>query len=679
MFPVTDEYLAAQRAPFREERITGTVQLRDGTFIAVSNDTIVQGSLSITRQAFRSDKFDIGMLSSAIMNIRIKDDRAYDHEFSGARVSLIYGIVTSETEDGIKRWYSVPLPPFYVDGHGSRQRNYIKLTAYDPVRLLSVAAPSDIPTGSLYAALSYVCGNCGVTLGMVEKEFDLLPNSGVIPDFSSESIETCADVVMWIAQTVNCCAFCNYSGQLVFRQYYYEGGDNYDYLFTAARRTKIEYGDTRTYLAYLQSYVGGDVKIYSNVIEWTGTDAPHTKEGSMALPKNPVLKNLTADQQDEVNRSYLALKNRGFATRYVKSTGFVDPVLEPLDVVAFSGGSIDVGQIISVATKIVWKFRGNGTVYCTNVSENGETASSASWQSGGIAVYSAGKTAAAQARISPKSQLEKRVDELESLAAAAPSTSIFPITEYKYISDDSVMMNGMTYTAEKDAETGLISKISDSNGNSLEPEISAGITNAALHNAVFWAVAMARGISVTADLVLFTGLNGQWQFGGGLTGFTKRGPESQDHSGLDKINCTSGAAAAQLSKSYGPSNSIDGRTNAVVIQSNEKIDLTKYNRLRIQAVLFRNYSSLTGSAYFRTGAPAAVQSGTAYDFSGWVKLGDCDIVSQNYAAPGTPVWYEVDISQLSGAHYLSFGVSHGAESLVYTTYMDIHQIVLSTQ
>mgnify|MGYP002524286047 CR=1 FL=1 len=419
MFPVTDEYLAAQRAPFREERITGTVQLRDGTFIAVSNDTIVQGSLSITRQAFRSDKFDIGMLSSAVMNIRIKDDRAYDHEFSGARVSLVYGIVTSETEDGTKRWYSVPLPPFYVDGHGSRQRNFIKLTAYDPVRLLSVAAPGDIPTDSLYAALSYVCGNCGVTLGMMEKEFELLPNSGVIPDFSSESIETCADVVMWIAQTVNCCAFCNYSGQLVLRQYYYEGGDNYDYLFTAARRTKIEYGDTRTYLAYLQSYVGSDVKIYSNVIPWTGTDAPHTKEGSMALPKNPVLKNLTADQQDEVNRNYLALKNRGFATRYVKSAGFVDPALEPLDVVAFSGGSIDVGQIISVATKIVWKFRGNGTVYCTNVTENGETASSASEQSGGIAVYSAEETTATQARISPKSQLEKRMDELEGLGGTA--------------------------------------------------------------------------------------------------------------------------------------------------------------------------------------------------------------------------------------------------------------------
>ena len=252
------------------------------------------------------------------------------------------------------------------------------------------------------------------------------------------------------------------------------------------------------------------------------------------------------------------------------------------------------------------------------------------------------------------------------------------LTEYQYLTDTSVKFNGTTYTIEKDAETGLISKISDSNGNSLEPGISAGITDAALHNAVFLAVAMARGISVVADSVLFTGQSGQWQFGGGLTGFTKRGPESQTYSGLDKSNYSSGIVAARLSKSYGSSNSLDGRTDAVVIQSNEKIDLTRFNKLRIRAVLFRNTSALTGAAYFCAGNPAAVQSGTAYDFSGWNKLGGCDIVSQNYSAPGTPTWYEVDVSRLSGEHYLNFGVSHGG-NLVYTTYMDIHQIVLSTQ
>lgn len=82
-----------------------------------------------------------------------------------------------------------------------------------------------------------------------------------------------------------------------------------------------------------------------------------------------------------------------------------------------------------------------------------------------------------------------------------PSGTGSALTEYKYLTDTSVKFNGTTYTVEKDAETGLISKISDSAGNEFEPEISAGITDVAMHNAVFWAVAMCRGISKTAFIM----------------------------------------------------------------------------------------------------------------------------------------------------------------------------------
>lgn len=87
---------------------------------------------------------------------------------------------------------------------------------------------------------------------------------------------------------------------------------------------------------------------------------------------------------------------------------------------------------------------------------------------------------------------ENRQEATEKQVAAGATSAA--LTEYKYLTDASVKFNGTTYTVEKDAETGLISKISDSNGNSLEPEISAGITDVATHNAVFWAVAMCRGL-----------------------------------------------------------------------------------------------------------------------------------------------------------------------------------------
>ena len=87
---------------------------------------------------------------------------------------------------------------------------------------------------------------------------------------------------------------------------------------------------------------------------------------------------------------------------------------------------------------------------------------------------------------------ENRQEATEKQMAAGATSAT--LTEYQYLTDASVKFNGTTYTIEKDAETGLISKISDSAGNEFEPEISAGITDVAAHNAVFWAVAMCRGL-----------------------------------------------------------------------------------------------------------------------------------------------------------------------------------------
>lgn len=78
------------------------------------------------------------------------------------------------------------------------------------------------------------------------------------------------------------------------------------------------------------------------------------------------------------------------------------------------------------------------------------------------------------------------------------------LTEYQYLTDTSVKFNGTTYTVEKDADTGLISKISDSAGNEFEPDISAGITDVATHNAVFWAVAMCRGLTPKEYVGMFS-------------------------------------------------------------------------------------------------------------------------------------------------------------------------------
>ncbi len=674
MYPVSEKYIEAIRAPVREDRITGGIRLKDGTIIPVDDSIIVQKSLTVTRKVSSSSKFDIGTVNSAEMRIKIRDAKAYDHDFGGAVISLKYGIVTATADDGSETWEDVPLPPFYVDGgEAARKQNMVSLTAHDTLSRLAVDKGSP-PTTSFYAALTYFCNRCNVGVAISESDFNALPNADITPDFSAESIQSCWDGVMWIAQTVNCCAFADYRGLVQLKQYKYEGGDNYDRLITGKERTNIEYSDTRTYLAYLQSYEGENVKLYSRVKTWTGTDAPHIKEGALNLPKNPVVQSLSAEQQAAINQSYL--NNRSYPTRYVKASGVPDPAIEPLDVLAFSGGTIDIGQIISVATQVTWKYRNGGTIYCANADEYSDAADGTS----AIATLSLESDVAEQSdetpvmRTQPKSQTEKQIDELRKQLSQSGGTAGV-LTEYQYLTDTSVKFNGTTYTVEKDAETGLISKIGDSYNHEFKPSISPGITDVALHNAVFWALAMCRGLGEIPQKTLFDGTGGAWSYSGGLTGF-QRVAGNQPYSGIASEAYTSGAKVLRLSKAYRLEDSEDNYTDAIIIRSNEQINLSGYSKLRILAFAFTNYVGLDGKVYFEVGEPGAAVPGKAYDFSAWKLVGSCDGFSTNYSEPGTPKWYEVDVSALGGNQYLNFGVYHGSQVYAYTSYFDIHKIIL---
>ena len=474
MYPVSEKHIEAIRAPVREDRITGGIRLKDGTIIPVDDSIIVQKSLTVTRNVSSSSKFDIGTVNSAEMRIKIRDAKAYDHDFGGAVISLKYGIVTAAADDGSETWEDVPLPPFYVDGgEAARKQNMVSLIAHDTLSRLAVDKGSP-PTTSLYAALTYFCNRCNIGVAISESDFNTLPNADITPDFSAESIQSCWDGVMWIAQTVNCCAFADYRGLVQLKQYKYEGGDNYDRLITGKERTAIEYSDTRTYLAYLQSYEGENVKPYSRVKTWTGTDAPHIKEGALNLPKNPVVQSLSAEQQAAINQSYL--NNRSYPTRYVKASGVPDPAIEPLDVLAFSGGTIDIGQIISVATQVTWKYRNGGTIYCANVDEYSDAADGTS----AIAALSLESDVAEQSdeapvmRTQPKSQTEKQIDELrKQLSQSGGTAEKLQTTGSKYwaITDDS----GVSFGADDSGKIAYLTKQGTGTGFRLGAYGSTGI------------------------------------------------------------------------------------------------------------------------------------------------------------------------------------------------------------
>ena len=412
MQSVSQEYLDAFRKPVKYDRITGNIKLVDGTVIPITDSSIVQGSLQ-TKQRVCGSKMDIGSCNIGEISIGLFDSEAYDHDFGGALIKLRYEICTDLEND---TWQSCDLKPYFVDGQQvKRVRNKLTLKGYDSAQKFDKQIP-EITSADLFSTLNYVANYCGVGVATTEDEFNAYPNANITADFSSPRIQTCQDCIMWIAQTVNCCAFINHQGLLVLKPYSFFSASTsaLDRQVFATERTGIEYSDSRIYLAYLASYCGGKSKNYEKITQSTGTDAPHVKEGAISLPQNPIISNLTEDEQDAVNMAYL--KNRQLPARYIKSKGFVDPAIEPLDVVGFLGGNIDVDkQIIGSVTEVVWKFRGEGTITCNTFDEaTNEAGSDSAAALMTLSADDSSGTTTTTNRIAPrKTQLEKRVDALE--------------------------------------------------------------------------------------------------------------------------------------------------------------------------------------------------------------------------------------------------------------------------
>lgn len=105
-------------------------------------------------------------------------------------------------------------------------------------------------------------------------------------------------------------------------------------------------------------------------------------------------------------------------------------------------------------------------------------------------------SAAAESNSNQRST-NNRVSSAENKVAQGGNSGT--VTSYEYLSDPSVKLNGTTYTIEKNA-AGLISKITDSLGNTLKPTVSGEITDIVLHNAALWGAVLARGIGKAPEV-----------------------------------------------------------------------------------------------------------------------------------------------------------------------------------
>lgn len=423
MYSVSSDYLKAFRKTNRVDRVSGYIYLTDGTGITISDSIIVRNKLSITRKICGT-QFEIGTFNAAEICMTITADNAYNLNWNNARINIRYELRTAVAEDGTETWETVPLGFFRVDGQQTKRvGNTVTLFGYDSASAFDVDYVALTSGISLWGALNSVCARAGgFEIALTYDEFMQLPNAAIVPDFSSTQVQSCRDVVMWIAHTVGGYAYFDSQNRLQIKRYFsstggWSGADGDRYI-SASERTGVEFSDTETYLKYLNAYCNGEVKSYYNTRGYTSAENDKIAYGALSISKNPLLQALTADEQDAANNAYL-----GDATcapmRYIKSTGWIDPSMELLDLMGFAGGNIDVshGTITGIITEIKWKYRATGTIICNSLEEY-------TLDEAGIAVTDDNSGAAKS--IGVKSQTEKRIDGLEARlnSAAAYTTAI---------------------------------------------------------------------------------------------------------------------------------------------------------------------------------------------------------------------------------------------------------------
>ena len=672
MYNVSDTYRELIKAPVRYTGISGAARLRDGTIIHLTDDNIAAGSLSITQKMNGRGDFRPGGVYSGELSCSLKGFAGKTSDLDSAAIRLAF-ILYHDSDMQAAKSETVPLGRFYVDGSSIKRRNdTVTLFAFDGMALFDVEATER--SGTLYELVCGACSAAGVSLGMTQAEFEALPNAAQTAKINTARIQTERDLLMYVGMMTASFARISRSNELEFVPLTCERNDGGVIVpvreIAGNIRFNTDFSDDTTCIAKLFTRRNGAAVYSTREISAGGSE----KLAVMELNENPLLAELSDDVvtgvlNNELLQMYKCL-NRVFDSSF---TG--DPALEIGDYVRLRGGAIDTdrGYATGMITSQIWRYRGQHTIKCSmpsSLSAVGETEVQT------LALDdSSSDITAPPVRTQPKSQLQKQIDELRKQISQSGGTAGV-LTEYQYLTDASVKFNGTTYTIEKDATTGLISKISDSYNHEFKPSISPGITDVALHNAVFWVLAMCRGLGEIPQKTLFDGTGGAWSYSGGLTGF-RRIAGNQPYSGIDsEAYYTSGAKVLRLSKAYRLEDSEDNYTDAIIIRSNEQINLSGYSKLRILALAFTNYAGLDGKVYFESGEPGAASPGKVYDFSAWKLVGSCDGFSTNYSEPGTPKWYEADVSALGGNQYLNFGVYHGSQVYAYTSYFDIHKIIL---
>lgn len=411
MYDVSEKYTSLIKSPVRYTGIRGAIRFKDGGTMAINDDDIVAGSLSITHKMNGRGDLRPGGVYSGELSVTLKDFHGSTGDLDGAVIKLTFvlfhdsSMILSESE-------MIPLGSYYVDGSSIKRRSKeVSFSAYDGMAVFDIAATER--SGKLYELVTGACDAAGIEIGMSEPEFEALPNGGRTATVNTARIQTERDLLMYVGMMTASFARISRGYKLEFVPLTCirtPGG-----VITPVReiagniRYNTEFSDDVTCIAKLFTRRNGKAVFSTMNVTAGGSE----KLTALELNENPLLAELDDSDVVSVLNSELAELYQCL-NRVYDSDFNGDPALDIGDYVRLSGGAIDTsrGYATGMITSQTWRYRGQHTIKCTMPSSL-TAVSSIDLQSSAVAVYSDTDTSGNQ-RVQPKSQLEKRVDALEA-------------------------------------------------------------------------------------------------------------------------------------------------------------------------------------------------------------------------------------------------------------------------
>ena len=206
--------------------------------------------------------------------------------------------------------------------------------------------------GTAYDFIALCCKRCKVEFANKRAEIDAMPNGGVtLSVYTENDIETCRDVLFYVAQVLGGFFIINREGKLELRKY------GKDPVMKVEQRHRF----SSSFSDFITRYTAvSSTNKQTQIAEYYALDPDNGL--TMNLGVNPLLQFGLEETREMLCRNILADLS---VIRYVPfdSDTIGNPALDPGDVLTFAGGQADEGQITCI-TSIRQKIGGKQSLKC---------------------------------------------------------------------------------------------------------------------------------------------------------------------------------------------------------------------------------------------------------------------------------------------------------------------------